>query len=64
MYQVRGRHNLVDCKTSVTSLDLINVTESRRISLPDGVHRVWKATGCLTSRAHCDTKRNTVDRLD
>jgi hypothetical protein len=52
MYQIRGRHNLADYITSVTSLHLINITETSRISLPDDVQRVSKATGCLTSRAH------------
>ena len=40
----------------MTSLHLINITESSRISLPDDMQRVSKATGCTTSRAHGEMK--------
>ena len=56
MYQIRGRHNLADYITSLTSLNLIKVTESSRISLPDDMQRVSTAIGSLMSRAHDEMK--------
>ena len=39
----------------LTSLNLINVTESSRISLPEDMQRVSKAIVSLTSRAHYES---------
>ena len=56
MYQIRGRHNLVDYITFLTSLNLINITELSTISLPDDMQKVSKAIRSLTSRVHGEMK--------
>ena len=49
----------------MTSLNFINITESSRISLPDDVQRLSKATGCLPSgmmKAKCSGQARLVFR--